>query len=121
MVDDELNPYAASDAPVAAEVVEPSRVRFYMICLACAIGLTAVIIAVQILKLPDTVAFAGMPGTWLVGLVGILQLDLRKAGGIRNVSLKQLIVTIFGVPVFTGTLMFILLIISSILLSPILN
>jgi hypothetical protein len=118
MTDEEFNPYAASDAPVAAEVVEPSRIRFYMICLACAIGLVAVIIGAQALHLPQTVGIAALPVTWLVGVLWILQLDLRKPGGIRNVSLKQLIVTIFGVPVFTGTLMIILLIVASLVLSP---
>ncbi len=118
VADDELNPYAASDAPIAAEEVPPSRIRFYMICLACAMGLAVLLVVVQVFKLSGALTWTSMLVTWLVGVLWILQPELRRDGGIRNVSLKQLLVTILGVPVFTGTLLFILLIVGSIVLGP---
>jgi hypothetical protein len=118
VADEELNPYAASHAPVAAEEVPPSRIRFYMICLACAIGLTVLVVIVQVFKLSDALTWTSMLVTWLVGVLWILQPELRRDGGIRNVSLKQLLVTVFGVPVFTGTLLFILLVVAAIVSGP---
>ena len=104
----EDNPYSSSSAPVAAEEVPPSRLRFYFICLACALLLLACLFSVTNLQLPPYFAWIGMACIWMVGNVWVLRPEAKAAGGLRNLRMGRVLVVVCGVAIFTPVLMFLL-------------